>query len=143
MDRHDENDFRAHFYRTHDFGKTWREISAGIPDGSFARVVREDPARQGLLYAGTENAAYVSFDEGVHWTSLQLNMPVTSVRDLVVHGGDLVAATYGRAFWILDDVTPLRQMDRITSSAKTVTRSSYWLATTRNRPDGSIAKWRG
>jgi photosystem II stability/assembly factor-like uncharacterized protein len=112
VDRHEENDFRAHFYRTHDFGKTWQETSAGIPDGSFARVVREDPQRKGLLYAGTENAAYVSFDEGDHWMSLRLNMPVTSVRDLVVHGDDLVAATYGRAFWILDDLTPLRQMDR-------------------------------
>jgi photosystem II stability/assembly factor-like uncharacterized protein len=111
VDRHEENDFRAHFYRTHDFGKTWQETSAGIPDGCFARVVREDPVRKGLLYAGTENAAYVSFDEGGHWMPLQLNMPTTSVRDLVVHGDDLVAGTYGRAFWILDDVTPLRQMD--------------------------------
>ncbi len=112
VDRHEENDFHAHFYRTHDFGKTWQETSAGVPEGSFARVVREDPQHKGLLYAGTENAAYVSFDEGDHWLSLQLNMPVTSVRDLVVHGDDLVAATYGRAFWILDDVTPLRQIDR-------------------------------
>jgi hypothetical protein len=120
VDRHEENDFRAHFYRTHDSGKTWQEASAGIPDGSFARVVREDPVRKGLLYAGTENAAYVSFDEGDHWTSLQLNMPVTSVRDMVVHGDDLVAATYGRAFWILDDVTPLRQIDRTAAAAQTL-----------------------
>jgi photosystem II stability/assembly factor-like uncharacterized protein len=112
VDRHEENDFRAHIYRTHDSGKTWEETSAGIPEGSFARVVREDPVRRGLLYAGTENAAYVSLDDGGHWTSLQLNMPATSVRDLVVHGDDLVAATYGRAFWVLDDVTPLRQIDR-------------------------------
>ncbi len=118
VDRHEENDFRAHFYRTHDSGKTWQEISAGIPDGSFARVLREDAVRKGLLYAGTENAAYVSIDDGDHWSSLQLNMPTTSIRDLVVHGDDLVAATYGRAFWILDDLTPLRQIDRsLTSSA--------------------------
>ncbi|HTS78320.1 MAG TPA: hypothetical protein VMG40_19080 [Bryobacteraceae bacterium] len=117
IDRHDENDFRPHFYRTHDFGKTWQETDSGIPDGCFARVVREDPQRKGLLYAGTENAAFVSFDEGDHWTSLQLNMPTTSIRDLVVHGDDLVAATYGRAFWILDDVTPLRQIGRNVSSA--------------------------
>jgi photosystem II stability/assembly factor-like uncharacterized protein len=117
IDRHEENDFRAHFYRTRDFGKTWTETSDGIPAGSFARVVREDPVRKGLLYAGTENAAYVSLDDGDHWSSLQLNMPVTSVRDLVVHGDDLVAATYGRAFWILDDVTPLRQLDRTVTSA--------------------------
>ncbi len=119
IDRHEENDFRAHFYRTHDYGKTWQETSAGIPEGSFARVVREDPERKGLLYAGTENATFVSFDEGDHWTSLQLNMPVTSVRDMVVHGDDLVAATYGRAFWILDDLTPLRQIDRAVSTAST------------------------
>ena len=117
IDRHDENDFRPHFYRTHDFGKTWQETDSGIPDGCFARVVREDPQRKGLLYAGTENAAFVSFDEGDHWTSLQANMPTTSIRDLVVHGDDLVAATYGRAFWILDDVTPLRQIGRNVSSA--------------------------
>ena len=112
VDRHEENDFHAHFYRTHDFGKTWQETSAGIPDLSFARVVREDPQRKGLLYAGTENGAYVSFDEGDHWLSLQLNLPTTSVRDFAIHGDDLVAATYGRAFWILDDLTPLRQIDR-------------------------------
>jgi hypothetical protein len=116
VDRHEENDFHAHFYRTHDSGKTWQEISAGIPEGSFARVLREDPVRKGLLYAGTENAAYVSFDDGDHWSSLQLNMPTTSVRDLVVHGDDLVAATYGRAFWILDDLTPLRQIDAATAA---------------------------
>jgi photosystem II stability/assembly factor-like uncharacterized protein len=118
IDRHEENDFRAHFYRTRDFGKTWTETSDGIAAGDFARVIREDPVRKGLLYAGTENAAYVSLDDGDHWSSLQLNMPITSIRDLVVHGDDLVAATYGRAFWILDDVTPLRQVDRnVTSSA--------------------------
>ena len=116
IDRHEENDFQAHLYRTHDAGKTWQETSNGFAPGDFARVVREDPQRKGLLYAGTENAAYVSFDEGDHWTSLQLNMPVTSIRDLVVHGDDLVAATYGRAFWVLDDVTPLRQMDSKTAA---------------------------
>ncbi|HEX3878137.1 MAG TPA: hypothetical protein VHW24_14195, partial [Bryobacteraceae bacterium] len=116
VDRHEENDFKAHFYRTHDAGKTWQEISSGFADGDFARVVREDPQRKGLLYAGTESAAYVSFDEGDHWSSLQLNMPVTSIRDLVIHGDDLVAATYGRAFWILDDVAPLRQIDAKTGA---------------------------
>ncbi len=117
VDRHEENDFRPHIYRTHDFGKTWTEIDAGIPDGSFARVVREDPERKGLLYAGTENAPYVSFDDGDHWSSLRLNMPTTSVRDLAVNGNDLVAATYGRAFWILDDITPLRQIDKTVAAA--------------------------
>jgi len=110
VDRHEENDFKPHIFRTRDSGKTWVETVAGLPADSFARVVREDPARKGLLYAGTETATYVSFDDGDHWNPLQLNMPTTSVRDLVLHGSDLVAATYGRAFWILDDVTPLRQL---------------------------------
>jgi photosystem II stability/assembly factor-like uncharacterized protein len=116
VDRHSENDFRPHFYRTRDFGRTWQETSSGIPDGSFSRVLREDPVRKGLLYAGTETATFVSVDDGDHWSSLRLNMPLTSIRDLVIHNDDLVAATYGRAFWILDDVTPLRQIDKTTST---------------------------
>ena len=120
VDRHEENDFKAHFYRTHDSGQTWQDISAGFPDLNFARVVREDPNKKGLLYAGAEQGAFVSFDEGDHWSSLRLNMPLTSIRDLVVHGDDLVAATYGRAFWVLDDVTPLRQIDRTTPNAQTL-----------------------
>ena len=111
VDSHELNDFRPHIFRTHDFGATWRETDDGIRDGDFVRVVREDPSRKGLLYAGTENGAYVSFDDGDHWNSLQLNLPTVSVRDLAVHGDDLVAGTYGRAFWILDDVSPLRQMN--------------------------------
>jgi photosystem II stability/assembly factor-like uncharacterized protein len=111
IDRHEENDSRPHILRTKDYGKTWQETVAGIPARSFVRVVREDPARKGLLYAGTETATYVSIDDGDHWSTLQLNMPTTSVRDMVVHGDDLVVATYGRAFWILDDLTPLRQID--------------------------------
>ncbi len=118
VDRHEENDFKPHIYRTRDYGKSWQEKTAGIPDFSFARVVREDPVRRGLLYAGTETATFVSFDDGEHWSPLQLNMPTVSVRDLVVHGSDLVAATYGRAFWILDDVTPLRQLNEQTAKAK-------------------------
>lgn len=96
-------------YRTHDAGKSWQKITDGLTPGWVARVVREDSERKGLLYAGTENAVYVSFDDGDHWESLQLNFPTTDVRDLAVHGNDLVAATYGRALWILDDVSPLRQ----------------------------------
>lgn len=111
VDRHEENDNNPHIYRTHDFGKTWQETVAGIASGDFARVVREDPKRKGLLFAGTENAAYVSFDEGDHWSQLQLNMPTASVRDLQIEGNDLVAATYGRSFWILDDISPLRQIN--------------------------------
>jgi photosystem II stability/assembly factor-like uncharacterized protein len=109
VDRHRLDDLAPHLYRTRDFGKTWNEITAGIGGTSFLNAVREDPARKGLLYAATETAVYVSFDDGDHWQSLQLNMPAVSVRDLVIHGDDLVIATHGRSFWILDNVTPLRQ----------------------------------
>jgi photosystem II stability/assembly factor-like uncharacterized protein len=113
VDSFELNDFRPHIFRTHDFGVSWKETDDGIADGDFVRVVREDPVRKGLLYAGTENGAYVSFDDGDHWNSLQLNLPTVSVRDLAVHGDDLVAGTYGRAFWILDDLSPLRQASRV------------------------------
>lgn len=96
-------------FRTRDAGQTWQSIVSGLPTNSVTRVVREDPARKGLLYAGTETGVYVSFDGGDHWQSLQMNLPTTSVRDLKVHGSDLVAATYGRGLWILDDLSPLRQ----------------------------------
>ncbi len=105
------DDLKPHIYRTHDGGKTWTGIVKGIPDGAPVNVVREDPKRKGLLYAGTERETYVSFDDGENWQSLRLNMPATSVRDLLVKGDDLIAATHGRGFWILDDVTPLRQID--------------------------------
>jgi photosystem II stability/assembly factor-like uncharacterized protein len=111
IDRHRLDDPRPYVYRTHDGGKSWSLVVAGIPEGSFVNVVREDPVRRGLLYAGTEKGVYLSFDDGDHWQSLQQNLPVTSVRDLDVHGHDLVVATHGRAFWILDDVSPLRQID--------------------------------
>ena len=107
IDRHRLDDFKPYIYRTHDGGKSWQRIVAGLP--TFVNVVREDPVRRGLLYAGTEKGMYVSFDDGDSWQSLQKNLPVTSVRDIDVHGNDLVIATHGRAFWIMDDVTPLRQ----------------------------------
>jgi photosystem II stability/assembly factor-like uncharacterized protein len=103
------DDLRPYIYRTHDGGKTWQRITTGIPDGETINAVREDPQRKGLLFAGSERATYVSFDDGDHWQSLRLNMPATSVRDLIVKDDDLVVATHGRGFWILDDITPLRQ----------------------------------
>jgi photosystem II stability/assembly factor-like uncharacterized protein len=109
VDRHRLDDFRPYIYRTHDGGRSWQLVAAGIPNGSFVNVVREDAVRKGLLYAGTERGMYVSFDDGDHWQSLQQNLPVTSVRDIDVHGNDVVIGTHGRAFWIMDDVTPLRQ----------------------------------
>lgn len=117
VDRHRLEDYAAYLYRTKDFGKTWQRVSNGIPEGSFLNCVREDPVRKGLLYACTERGVYVSYDDGDDWQPLQLNLPMTSIRDLVVHEDDLVVATFGRSFWILDDVTPLRQMDAHVASA--------------------------
>ncbi len=106
------DDTRPHVYRTRDGGRSWQHVAAGIPDDEgIVNVVREDPVRRDLVYAGTERQVWVSFDGGDRWQSLRVNMPATSVRDLVVKGDDLVAGTHGRGFWILDDVTPLRQLD--------------------------------
>jgi photosystem II stability/assembly factor-like uncharacterized protein len=102
------DDFHPYLYRTADYGKTWTRIDRGIPDGAFTRVVREDPVRQGLLYAGTETGLYVSFDDGASWRAFQQNLPATPITDLAVKDGDLVVATQGRGFWVLDDLTPLR-----------------------------------
>ena len=112
------DDLKPHIYRTRDFGASWREIIAGLPDNAPVNVVREDPARKGLLYAGSETSVYVSFDDGDSWQSLQLNLPHTSMRDLTIHGDDLVVGTHGRSFWILDDLAPLRQLnEQIAKSA--------------------------
>jgi photosystem II stability/assembly factor-like uncharacterized protein len=109
VDRHKLDDIRPYAWKTADAGATWTSIVAGLPDGAFVHVIRADPVRRGLLYAGTELGVFVSFDDGASWRSLQFNLPATPVHDLVVKGDDLVAATHGRAFWILDDLTPLRQ----------------------------------
>jgi len=108
------NDEHPHIYRTKDGGKTWKEIVNGLPDNAPINSVKEDPVRKGLLFAGSENAVYVSFDDGDHWQSLRLNMPATSIRDLTIKDNDLVVATHGRSFWILDDITPLRQISKKT-----------------------------
>src|SRR6266852_1600443 len=118
IDRHRLEDLNPYIYRTRDFGKTWAVVARGILDGSFLNCVREDPARQGLLYACTEKGVYVSFNDGDDWQSLQLNLPITSVRDLVVHENDLVIATFGRSFWILDNVPPLRQLNSQLQASK-------------------------
>jgi photosystem II stability/assembly factor-like uncharacterized protein len=103
------NDEHPYIYRTHDGGKTWKLITTGLPDIGPVDTVREDPMRKGLLFAGTENSVWVSFDDGDHWQSLQLNLPHTSMRDLWIHEDDLIVATHGRSFWILDDIEPLRE----------------------------------
>ena len=110
VDRHRLADDHPYIYRTHDGGRTWTNVVNGIPDGAFVNSVKEDTKQKGLLYAATELRVYVSFDDGDHWQPLQLNMPVTSVRDIVVHGDDLAVATHGRGFWVLDQMTALRQI---------------------------------
>jgi photosystem II stability/assembly factor-like uncharacterized protein len=109
--RYKLDDYQPYLYKTNDYGKTWKRINSGLPDDDFTRVIRADPAREGLLYAGTETGLYVSFDDGANWESLQLNLPVSPIHDLVVKDNDLVVATHGRSFWILDDLTPLHQLD--------------------------------
>jgi photosystem II stability/assembly factor-like uncharacterized protein len=109
IDRHQLDDLRPYIFKTTDYGKTWTSIVNGIPDNTFVRAVREDPKKRGLLYAGTETGIYVSFNDGANWRPLQLNLPRTPVHDLVVKNDDLVVATHGRSFWILDDISPLRQ----------------------------------
>ncbi len=105
------DDLHPHIYRTHDGGKTWQEIVKGIPNNEVVNAIREDPLRKGLLFAGTERAVYVSFNDGQEWQALRLNMPSTSIRDLVVHNDDIIVGTHGRSFWILDNITSLRQLN--------------------------------
>lgn len=115
VDRHKFDDMRPYIYRTRDSGKTWALTVGGIPEGSYVRSVREDPARKGLLFAGTETAVYFSMDDGDNWQSLRLNLPIVPIHDVAVHGSDLIAATHGRSFWVLDDITPLRQLDTVSA----------------------------
>jgi len=117
VDRHRMNDLSPWIYRTHDFGKTWTRINSGIPAGAYVRAVREDPVRKGLLFAGTELGVFFSIDDGDHWQPLQLNLPVSPVHDLVIKNDDLVIATHGRSFWILDDISPLRELNNQIAAA--------------------------
>jgi photosystem II stability/assembly factor-like uncharacterized protein len=143
VDRHRLDDFKPYIFRTTDLGKSWTAISTGIPDGAYVHAVREDPKRKGLLYAGTELGVYVSSDDGAHWQPLQLNLPQSPVHDLVVKDDDLVVATHGRSFWVLDNVTPLRQINAQNSSAEmvlyqpqTAVRLHYPEEIDRRRPAG-------
>ena len=120
VDRHKLDDFKPYIFKTTDLGKTWTAITSGIPDGSFVHAVREDPKRKGLLYAGTETGVFVSFDDGAHWQPLQLNLPVSPIHDLVVKDDDLVVATHGRSFWVLDDLTPIRQLNKQSLTADVI-----------------------
>jgi len=143
IDRHKLDDFNPFIYKTHDFGKTWTLINNGIPAGAYVRSVREDPKVKGLLYAGTETGVYFSADDGAHWQSLQLNLPTTPIHDLAVKDNDLVVATHGRSFWILDDVSPLRQASSVTAGEDfhlyqpaTATRLHFPDGVDRRRPVG-------
>ncbi len=111
------DDFRPYLFKTGDYGASWTKITNGIAENEFTRVIREDPVRRGLLYAGTESGIYVSFDDGANWQSLRSNLPVVPVHDLAVKDDDLIAATHGRAFWILDDITPLRRLNEQVQAA--------------------------
>src|SRR5205085_9980025 len=109
VDGHKLDNFKPYIFKTADFGKTWTKIIGGLPDNSYVHAVRQDPKRKGLLYAGTETGIWVSFNDGANWQPLQLNLPNTPIHDMIVHDDDLVAATHGRSFWVLDDISPLRQ----------------------------------
>ncbi|MFL5623101.1 MAG: WD40/YVTN/BNR-like repeat-containing protein, partial [Gemmatimonadaceae bacterium] len=152
------DDLHPHIYRTHDGGKTWKEIVNGIPSDEVVNAVREDPVRRGLLFAGTERAVYFSLDDGENWQSLRRNMPATSVRDLVVHDDDIVVGTHGRSFWILDDMSPLRQLEPKTVAGTFLFRPKLTYRFRRNKntdtplppeepagknpPDGAIINYR-
>ena len=110
VDRHQLQDFEPYIYRTRDMGKSWQKITAGLPRGVYVHVVKEDPENRGLLVAGTERGAFVSLDDGDSWQPLQMNLPVTSVRDFEIYNNDLIVATHGRGFWVIDDISPLRQI---------------------------------
>ncbi len=145
-------DFAPYLYKTEDYGKTWRKITSGIDPSHFTRVIRADPKREGLLYAGTETGMYISFDDGRNWKSFQLNLPIVPVTDLAIRDDDLIVATQGRAFWVVDDLTPLHQLNEEIAS------SNLWLFTPRpayripggsasttqegqNPPDGVILRY--
>jgi photosystem II stability/assembly factor-like uncharacterized protein len=151
------DDLHPYIYRTHDGGKTWKLITGGLPD-SPVDTVREDPVRKGLLFSGTETSVWVSFDDGDHWQSLELNLPHTSMRDLWIHDDDLIVATHGRSFWVLDDITPLRQISdsmqkaeaflfkpgaayRVKRDTNTDTPIPPDEATALNPPDGAIVDY--
>ena len=111
VDRHQLQDFEPYVYRTRDMGKSWQKITNGLPAGVYVHVVKEDPERRGLLFAGTERGAFVSLDDGDSWQPFQMNLPVTSVRDFEIYANDLIVATHGRGFWVVDDISPLRQIN--------------------------------
>jgi photosystem II stability/assembly factor-like uncharacterized protein len=150
VDCHKLDDLKPYIYKTTDFGKTWTKITNGIADNAYLHAVREDPQHKDLLYAGTEMGVYISFDGGNNWQSLQLNLPTSPIHDLVVKNNDLVVATHGRSFWILDDISPLRQLGQIKNAGlflykPSVTYRQHWpeeferrLPVGENPPKGAV-----
>ena len=143
VDAHKLDNYKPYIFKTTDFGKTWTSITTGLPDNSYVHAVREDPKRKGMLYAGTETGIWVSFDDGSHWQSLQLDLPTTPIHDLIIHDDDLVVATHGRSFWSLDNIDPLRQMkpgimneDARLFAPSTVVRSRVGHSKRRREPSG-------
>lgn len=120
IDNHKNNDYTPYIYRTDDYGRIWMKIVNGIPQNTFVRVVREDPKKKGLLYAGTEMGMFVSFDNGANWQSLQFNLPIVPIHDIAIKDDDIVVATHGRSFWVLDDITPLHQIENIKGTEKPI-----------------------
>lgn len=120
VDHHKLDDFRPFIYRTRDYGKSWTLIANGISEGSYVRAIREDPKRKGLLFAGTETGVYFSLDDGANWQPLKLNLPTVPIHDLNIHNDDVIVATHGRSFWVLDDITPLRQIDANSANAEMI-----------------------
>ena len=138
VDRHQLQDFAPYIYRTRDQGRSWQPITQGLPDGVYVHVVKEDPLRRGLLFAGTERGAFVSFDDGERWQPLQRNLPVTSVRDFVVYGNDLIVATHGRGFWVMDDISQLRQVnDQVLQADAWLFRPADFINVTPGDDDGT------
>ena len=134
-DGHRRDDFTPHVFRTSDYGKTWVAIAGNLPPAHFVNVVRADPVRAGFLYAGTDAGVFVSFDDGGHWSPLGRDLPTTPVNDLLVHGSDLIAATQGRAIWILDDIAPLRDAGVSDAEAHLFVPAPAWRWHSRNYPD--------
>ncbi|MEO8678772.1 MAG: hypothetical protein ABI665_06990 [Vicinamibacterales bacterium] len=137
VDRHQLNDYRPHLYRTRDLGKTWTEITRGLPADGYVHTVKEDPVRRGLLFTGTERGIYVSFDSGDSWQSLMLNLPVTSMRDVEIAGNDLVLATHGRGFWVIDDISVLRQVNNTMTTAMTLFKPADAIAVIQGGDNGT------
>jgi photosystem II stability/assembly factor-like uncharacterized protein len=141
--RYKFNDHTPALYKTTDYGKTWTNISKGIPQGAFTRVVREDVKRKGLLFAGTETGVFISWDGGTNWSAFQLNLPITPITDLMVKNNDLVAATSGRSYWILDDISLLRQFDNVANKFKVFQPEDAMLINGSSELNGSSPDFKG